>query len=75
MVSASLRVLVIDDDSFARSVLHALLEGAAKALDLEIITTLVASGDEAITVCQEGEAFDLVLLDYYSAAARSDPPT
>lgn len=69
MVAAALRVLVIDDDSFARMVMYTMLEDAARKLDLQITVAVAASGDEAINVCQESEAFDLVLLDYFSARA------
>ena len=63
--SVSLRVLVIEDDAFIRNVEHEFLTATADAnafLDLDI--TLVNSGDEALLVCQEGQGFDLVLLDY-----------
>jgi signal transduction histidine kinase/CheY-like chemotaxis protein/HPt (histidine-containing phosphotransfer) domain-containing protein/sugar lactone lactonase YvrE len=58
---AGLRVLVVDDHATNRAV----LESQASALGL--LTASVASGAEALTLCERaaanGEAFDILLLD------------
>ena len=54
------RVLIVDDTPSWQQVLKSMLEQYA------IVPKVVSSGEEAITlVCNEGEKFDLMLIDWY----------
>ncbi|MES9905146.1 MAG: response regulator [Sedimenticola sp.] len=52
------RVLVVDDNIAARET----LQGMLSLLGLDV--SLVASGEEAVEACLQGEGFDLVLMDW-----------